>query len=67
MVSDQTIKPLDMMCYGEPAKRRASYDWLRECPAAYGRGAINDASAPCRRVMQDNSDVAPYRAGIIVS
>ena len=63
MVSGQTIKPLDMMCYGELANRRASYDRLRECPAAYGRGATNDASSACRRAIQDNSNVVPYRAG----
>ena len=49
--------------YGELAKRCASYDRLRECPAAYGRSATNDASSACRRAIQDNSDVMPYRAG----
>ena len=49
--------------YGELTKRRASYDWLCECPAAYGRSATNDVSSACRRTIQDNSNVVPYRAG----
>ncbi len=40
---------------------RAKHTWLRECPASFGRGAIQDASAACRRVIDDNSDHAPYR------
>ena len=40
---------------------RAEHAWLRECPVVFGRGAIQDASAACRGVMDDNSSHAPYR------
>ncbi len=40
---------------------RAEHAWLRECPASFGRGAIQDALVACRRVIHDNSDHAPYR------
>ncbi len=40
---------------------RAEHTWLRECPTSFGRGAIQDASVACRRVMDDNSGHAPYR------
>ena len=40
---------------------RAETGWLRDCPMAYGRGAILDASVACRRVIENNSDRPPYR------
>ena len=40
---------------------RAKHTWLRECPTSFGRGAIQDASIACRRVVDDNSGHAPYR------
>ncbi len=40
---------------------RAKHTWLRECPTSFGRGAIQDASVACRRVIDDSSDHAPYR------
>ena len=40
---------------------RAEHAWVRECPISFGRGAIQDASIACRRVMDDNSGHAPYR------
>lgn len=40
---------------------RAETDWLRDCPLAYERGAILDASVACRRITEDCSDCAPCR------
>ncbi|MYB29859.1 MAG: transposase [Cenarchaeum sp. SB0663_bin_5] len=40
---------------------RAEHTWLRECPMVFGRGAIQDASVACRRVVEDNSNHTPYR------
>ncbi|MYB29507.1 MAG: transposase [Cenarchaeum sp. SB0663_bin_5] len=47
--------------YKQLTKWRAKHTWLRECPVSFGRGAIQDASIACRRVMDDNSNHAPYR------
>ena len=47
--------------YKELTGWRAQHEWLRDCPRAYGRGAIMDASVACRRVVDDNSDHAPFR------
>lgn len=40
---------------------RAALDWLRDCPVAYQRGAIIDASVASRRVVEDCSERPPYR------
>ncbi len=40
---------------------RAQHGWLRDCHSSYERGAIMDASVACRRVIDDNSDHAPFR------
>ena len=40
---------------------RAGTGWLRDCPLAYERGAILDASVACRGVVEDCSDCPPYR------
>lgn len=41
---------------------RAEQNWLRDCPVAFGRGAILEASVACRRVVDDNSEHPPYRS-----
>ncbi len=47
--------------YKQLTEWRAKHTWLRECPMVFGRGAIQDASVACRRVIHDNSGHAPYR------
>lgn len=39
---------------------RVRHEWLRYCHNSYQRGAIMDASGACRRVIDDNSDHAPF-------
>ncbi len=40
---------------------RVESDWIGDLPVAFGRGAMQDASVACRRVVDDSSDHAPYR------
>ncbi len=40
---------------------RAEHAWVSDLPMVFGRGAIQDASIACRRVIHDNSGHAPYR------
>ncbi len=54
----------NMMLYGmykQLTEWRAKRAWMRECPASFGRGAIQDASVASRRVIHDSTDHAPHR------
>ncbi len=54
-------KALKYGMYKQLTGWRARHAWVRECPVSFGRGAIQDASVAYRRVIDDNSDHAPYR------
>ena len=47
--------------YKELTAWRSETDWLRACTVAYERGAILDASAACRRIVEYCSERPPYR------
>ena len=51
----------------ELTKWRAELDYVRDCPAAYGRGAIMDASVAARRVIKENFQQQPYRRMVVTS
>ncbi|MXY61627.1 MAG: hypothetical protein F4Y82_05915 [Cenarchaeum sp. SB0665_bin_23] len=58
---EPTKKVLKYGMYKQLTEWRAKHAWVRECPVSFGRGAIQDASIACRRVMDDNSGHALYR------
>ncbi len=54
-------RKLKYAMYKQLTEWRAESDWISDLPMVFGRGAIQDASVACRRVMDDNSNHAPYR------
>ena len=40
---------------------RAGNDWIRACPTAYGRGAVNQVVVACKRAIDDVSIYMPFR------